>query len=195
MPKTVVVGAGPIGLYSAIMRARAGDDVTVVDRDAGPDPAGDWDRRGVMQFRHPHFFRPTVRQVFEATAPDLWEAVVAAGGIPATPPGAPAFVTGLQSRRSTFERAIRSVAAAEPGVTLRTGHADSVEIDGGRVTGLVVDGRRVDADSATVCARPVRAVRAGSPMSHGCTGFWTTPPPRSWPDPASHSARSTTATS
>jgi 2-polyprenyl-6-methoxyphenol hydroxylase-like FAD-dependent oxidoreductase len=146
MPKTVVVGAGPVGLYSAIIRARAGDEVTLVDRDAGPGPDGSWERRGVMQFRHPHFFRPTVRQVFEATAPDLWEAVVAAGGIPATPPGAPAFVTGLQSRRSTFERAIRSVAAAEPGVTLRTGHADSVEIDGGRVTGLVVDGRRVDAD-------------------------------------------------
>lgn len=146
MLKTVVVGAGPIGLYCAIMRARAGDDVTVVDRDAGPGPDGVWDRRGVMQFRHPHFFRPTVRQVFEATAPDLWAAVVAAGGIPARPPGAPDFVTGLQARRSTFEQAMRDVVAAEPGLTLRTGHADSVEMTGGRVSGLVVDGGSIETD-------------------------------------------------
>jgi 2-polyprenyl-6-methoxyphenol hydroxylase-like FAD-dependent oxidoreductase len=145
MPKTVVVGAGPIGLYCAIIRARAGDEVVVVDRDGGPVD-GDWQRRGVMQFRHPHFFRPAVRRVFEQTAPDLWAAVVGAGGIPARPPGAPEFVTGLQSRRSTFEQAIRGAATAEPRLTLHTGHADSIEIANGRVSGLVVDGRRVDAD-------------------------------------------------
>ena len=146
MPKTVVVGAGPIGLYCAIIRARAGDEVTVVDRDAGPGPDGRWERRGVMQFRHPHFFRPTVRQVFDDTAPDLWDAVVAAGGIPTHLPGAPESLTGLQCRRSVFERAIRGVAAVEPGVTLRTGHADAVEVANGRVAGVVVDGRHVDAD-------------------------------------------------
>ena len=146
MPRTVIVGAGPIGLYCAIVRARAGDEVLVVDRDAGPASDGSWDRRGVMQFRHPHFFRPTVRDVFAETAPDLWEAAVAAGGIPARPPGAPDFVVGMQARRSTFERAMRGVAAAEPGVTLRTGHADSIEIDAGRVSAAVVDGQRADAD-------------------------------------------------
>ena len=146
MPKTVVVGAGPIGLYCAIIRARSGDDVVVVDRDGGPGPDGRWERRGVMQFRHPHFFRPTVRRVFEQTAPDLWEAVVGAGGIPARPPGAPEPVSGLQSRRSTFEEAMRAVAAAEPHVALRQGHADAVEIADGRVTGLEVDGRHVEAD-------------------------------------------------
>lgn len=146
MPKTAVVGAGPIGLYSAIMRARAGDEVTVIDRDAGPEPDGRWDRRGVMQFRHPHFFRPTVKQVFEQTAPDLWTAVVLAGGIPARPPGAPEFVAGLQCRRSTFEAALRAVAVAEPGVTLRRGHVESLLIGRGGVRGVVVDGREVEAD-------------------------------------------------
>ena len=146
MARVVVVGAGPIGLYCAIIRARAGDDVVVVDRDAGPGPDGEWNRRGVMQFRHPHFFRPNVRQAFAETAPDLWDAVVAAGGIPVRPPGAPDFVTSLQSRRSTFERAIRAVAAAEPGVALRTGHADAVAVAAGRATGVVVDGRLIEAD-------------------------------------------------
>ena len=146
MAKTVVVGAGPIGLYCALIRARAGDDVILVDRDAGPADDGGWTRRGVMQFHHPHFFRPNVRQVFEATAPDLWAAVVAAGGIPAHPPGAPDFVTGLQCRRSVVERAMRAIAAAEPRVTLRTGHADSVTVRGGRVTGVVVDGADLPVD-------------------------------------------------
>lgn len=146
MAKIVVVGAGPVGLYFAIVRARRGDDVIVVDRDAGPDATGNWARRGLMQFHHPHFFRPTVRQVFEQGAPDLWDAVVAAGGVPARPPGAPEFVTGLQSRRSTFERAIRAVAQAEPGVTMRTGHARLVQVTAGRVSGVVIDGATVEAD-------------------------------------------------
>jgi flavin-dependent dehydrogenase len=146
MPKTVVVGAGPIGLFCAIVRSRAGDEVTVVDRDAGPGPDGTWDRRGVMQFLHPHFFRPKVRAVFEQTAPDLWAAVVAAGGNAVNPPGAPEFVTGLQSRRSTFERAIRAVAAADPRVTMRHGHADSLTVTDGQVTGVAVDGAEISAD-------------------------------------------------
>jgi 2-polyprenyl-6-methoxyphenol hydroxylase-like FAD-dependent oxidoreductase len=146
MTNTVVVGAGPIGLYCALVRARTGDDVVLVDRDAGPADDGGWNRRGVMQFQHPHFFRPTVRQVFEASAPDLWAAVVGAGGIPAHPPGAPDFVTGLQCRRSTFERALREVVRTEPGVTLRTGHADSVTVGDGRVSGVMVDGAELAAD-------------------------------------------------
>jgi flavin-dependent dehydrogenase len=146
MPKTVVVGAGPVGLYCAIIRARAGDEVLVLDRDAGPAPDGSWDRRGVMQFRHPHFFRPRVRAVFDQTAPDLWAAVVAAGGTAVRPPGAPEFVTGLQSRRATFETAMRAAAATEPGVTLRSGHVDSVTITEGEVSGVVVDGEELPAD-------------------------------------------------
>lgn len=140
MAKVVVVGAGPIGLYCAISLARSGNAVTVVDRDAGPAADGSWSRRGVMQFHHPHFFRPTVRQVFDQSAPDLWAAVVAAGGIPARPPGAPVFVAGLQCRRSTFERALHAVAAAEPGIFLHTGHADAIDVRHGRVAGVVVDG-------------------------------------------------------
>src|SRR4051794_23653530 len=101
MSQVVVVGAGPIGLYSAIVLARRGNEVLVVDRDGGPVD-GNWQRRGVMQFRHPHFFRPTVGDVFRDGAPELWDAVLAAGAVPATPPGAPDFVKGLQCRRSVF---------------------------------------------------------------------------------------------
>ena len=68
MARVVVVGAGPIGLYSAIMLARAGNNVVVVDRDPGPQNRT-WQRRGVMQFRHLHFFRHLVRQALLDTAP------------------------------------------------------------------------------------------------------------------------------
>jgi 2-polyprenyl-6-methoxyphenol hydroxylase-like FAD-dependent oxidoreductase len=146
--RTVVVGAGPVGLYCAIVLARAGHDVTIVDRDAGPTPDGTWDRKGVMQFRHPHFFRAITRQTFLDTAPDLWDAVVAAGGVAARPDGAPEFVTSLQCRRWVFESAVRAVAAVEPRLTLRRGHADGVVQHHGRLSGVVVDGQVVEADQA-----------------------------------------------
>ncbi len=55
--RAVIVGAGPTGLYTAIALARRGHQVTVIDRDPGPGH-GQWrDRKGVMQFHHPHHFR------------------------------------------------------------------------------------------------------------------------------------------
>jgi 2-polyprenyl-6-methoxyphenol hydroxylase-like FAD-dependent oxidoreductase len=151
MAKVVIVGAGPVGLYTAVRLARGGNQVVVVDRDGGP-VAGQWQRRGVMQFRHPHFFRPAVGDAFRDGAPQLWDAVVAAGGIPVTPPGAPEFVTGLQCRRSTFETALRGVVAGEPGVTLETGRVGRVEVADGRVTGVEADGAALPADLVIVAA-------------------------------------------
>ena len=58
--RAVIVGAGPTGLYTAIALARRGHQVTVIDRDTGPGGGQWWDRKGVMQFHHPHFFRQQV---------------------------------------------------------------------------------------------------------------------------------------
>jgi 2-polyprenyl-6-methoxyphenol hydroxylase-like FAD-dependent oxidoreductase len=144
--RAVVVGAGPVGLYAGIALARAGNDVTVIDRDLGPAADGSWERKGVMQFRHPHFFRSIVYDTFEQTAPDLLDAVLAAGAIAATPPGAPPFIRNLQCRRWVFEQAMREVASVEPNLQLRCGHVDRIEQAGGRVCGVVVDGALVCAD-------------------------------------------------
>ncbi len=149
--RAAVVGAGPIGTYLGIALARQGHQVLLIDRDPGPPSGAAWERRGVMQFSHPHFFRPQVRSALMAEMPDVWDALLAAGGLPAHPDGAPAEMTGLQCRRATFERAVWAVAAAEPGLTRIAGHAETLVADRGRVAGLVADGRLLEAD-LIVCA-------------------------------------------
>jgi 2-polyprenyl-6-methoxyphenol hydroxylase-like FAD-dependent oxidoreductase len=144
--RSVIVGAGPTGLYTAIALARRGHQVTVIDRDPGPDGGQWWDRKGVMQFHHPHFFRQQVADALQAEMPEVWAGLLAAGAVPATLPGQPRVPAGLHCRRVTFERVLRSAARAEPGVRLRTGHVDAVCSERGRVTGVRAGGRQVDAD-------------------------------------------------
>ena len=143
--RAVVVGGGPVGIFCAVALARDGHDVVVIDRDPGPGDDG-WDRRGVMQFQHPHFFRQIVRQALVEAMPDVWDALLAAGGRPALMDGMPEELTALQCRRSTFERVLRRVADRQPALQLRVGHADSVVVRDGRAAGVAVDGGTVDAD-------------------------------------------------
>lgn len=149
--RTVVVGAGPVGLYCAMALARQGDEVTVVDRDPGPAADQSWRRRGVMQFAHPHYFRHLVRLALQERLPDVWEQLLAAGGVPANFDGAPEFLTGLQCRRSTFERVLWHAAAREPRLTVRTGLVSGLVPTDGRAAGVVVDGSTLDADRV-LCA-------------------------------------------
>src|SRR5215472_2706346 len=144
--RSVIVGAGPTGLYTAVALARRGHQVTVIDRDPGPDGDQWWDRKGVMQFHHPHFFRQQVADALLAEMPEVWRGLLAAGAVPAVPPGQPGVPAGLHCRRVTFERVLRAAAQAEPRVRLRTGHVDEVCGARGRVTGVRVGRRQVDAD-------------------------------------------------
>src|SRR5215471_6003111 len=171
--RTIIVGGGPVGMFCAVALARRGDEVIVVDRDPGPPASGPWARRGVMQFHLPHFFRPMVRQAMTTQMPEVWEAILGAGGVESRPDGFPAEMTGLQCRRSTFERAVWAAVAHEPRLTLRTGHADSLLIRDGRVTGVVVDRHAVDTDRVIVAAgRASRfAAEARPPAEGGTCGF------------------------
>ncbi|PZS24849.1 MAG: FAD-dependent oxidoreductase [Pseudonocardiales bacterium] len=141
-----VIGAGPTGLYTAIALARRGREVTVVDRDPGPNGDGSWNRRGVMQFHHPHGFRQQVGEALLAEMPEVWDDLITAGAQPTTLPDQPERVVGLRCRRLIFERVLRSAAEAQPGVTLRTGHVEDVCYERGRTVGVRVDGHQVDAD-------------------------------------------------
>ncbi len=146
---TVVVGAGPTGLYTAIALARRGHEVTAIDRDPGPDGDESWKRRGVMQFHHPHAFRQQVGEALLAEMPEVWDSLITAGAeAVALPdqPDQPGRMVALRCRRLTFERVLRCAAEAEPGVTLRTGHVDDVCCEQGRAVGVRVDGHPVAAD-------------------------------------------------
>ena len=92
--RAVIVGAGPTGLYTGMALARRGHEVMIIDRD--PGPCGDrwWDRKGVMQFHHPHFFRPQVADALLAEMPEVWHGLLAAGAVPATLPGQPGVQAG-----------------------------------------------------------------------------------------------------
>jgi 2-polyprenyl-6-methoxyphenol hydroxylase-like FAD-dependent oxidoreductase len=141
-----VIGAGPTGLYTSIALARRGHEVTAIDRDPGPDGDGSWNRRGVMQFHHPHGFRQQVVEALLAEIPEVWDDLIAAGAEPTTLPDQPERVIGLRCRRLIFERVLRSAAETQPGVTLRTGHVEDVCCERGRAVGVQVDGHQVDAD-------------------------------------------------
>ncbi len=143
---TTVIGASPTGLYTAIALARRGHEVTAIDRDPGPDGDGSWNRRGVMQFHHPHGFRQQVMEALLAEMPEVWDDLIAVGAQPTTLPDQPERVVGLRCRRLIFERVLRSAAEAQPGVRLRTGHVDDVCCERGRAVGVRVDGHQVDAE-------------------------------------------------
>ena len=146
--RAIVVGAGPVGIVTAIGLARQGHEVRIVDRDPGPTADGSWDRQGVMQFRLSHGFRPHVHQVLSELMPEVLEAVIAQGAIEAEViPGLP--FKSLCTRRETFERGLRAALTKEP-VTFLLGHADSIAVDDNLLTGVVVDGALVEAELVVV---------------------------------------------
>jgi 2-polyprenyl-6-methoxyphenol hydroxylase-like FAD-dependent oxidoreductase len=140
MADILVLGAGLNGLCAALLLARDGHRVTVVERDAAdpPDPGAaweGWDRRGCAQFRLPHYLLPRFRQVLDEVLPDVAEALAAAGAarydvVDALPeqatggrrPGDDRFAA-LTARRPVLEAVLAARAAAEPGVVVRRGCA------------------------------------------------------------------------
>ncbi len=145
--RSLIVGSGPTGLILGATLARRGHQVTSVDRDPGPAPDA-WLRRGVMQFEHAHAFRPQVPTLLQAEWPEAHDEWLALGARPVEVRNAVGSrqVLGVLSRRSTFERALRTAAGGQAGLSLRTGHVDGLVVRGGRVVGARVEGSVVEAD-------------------------------------------------
>jgi 2-polyprenyl-6-methoxyphenol hydroxylase-like FAD-dependent oxidoreductase len=171
MSRILVLGGGVIGLSTAMMVARQGHSVTILEHDREPLPATPeeawqaWGRRGVAQFRLPHYLHPPVRQILESHLPDVKEALLGADCVTfdvlATMPpsmtdrtpraGDERFIT-ITGRRSTIEYAFASV--AETLIPVRRGVAVAGLLTGPsgakgvpHVTGIrTVDGEEVFAD-------------------------------------------------
>jgi 2-polyprenyl-6-methoxyphenol hydroxylase-like FAD-dependent oxidoreductase len=177
MSTITVLGAGMNGLTTAMLLARDGHEVTVLERDPSCPPTTparaweQWERPGVGQFRQLHFMLPRWREELQETLPEVLDDLVAAGGIrlnllAAVPeerrgplrPGDERFET-ITARRPVLEAVLAAVAGRTPGLKIRRGVAVTGFVTGTpsapgvpHVAGVRTgDGERILADLVVDC--------------------------------------------
>ncbi len=139
--KIVIIGAGIVGLGTALLLSGDGHEVTVLERDAEAPPAGadeiwsGWQRKGVNQFRLPHFFLARFRSLLNSELPEVKQELMTAGAVRLNPVlDAPEPLRGparpedsafecISGRRCVVEAAVATVAARAPRLEIRRGTA------------------------------------------------------------------------
>ncbi len=138
--KIVIVGVGVVG-FAGLLLSGDGHEVKVLERDAEAAPAGaeeiweTWQRKGVSQFRLPHFFLARYRDLLDSELPEVKKGLIAAGAVCRNPVlDAPEAIRGsaregddafecISGRRCVVEAAVASVAGRAPHLEIRRGAA------------------------------------------------------------------------
>ncbi|HEY7032188.1 MAG TPA: hypothetical protein VH482_12695 [Thermomicrobiales bacterium] len=164
-----VIGGSAAGSFAALLLARAGHDVRVLERDH-LEPAPDVEAAAAAAFRptapqivQPHIVMAKCRELLRERLPDVYRGLLAAGVAEAPlathmPPSLADTTAGpgderltvLATRRSTVDWVLRRAVLAESGVTLRCGvRVVGLRADAGeppRVTGVRTDQGDIEAD-------------------------------------------------
>jgi 2-polyprenyl-6-methoxyphenol hydroxylase-like FAD-dependent oxidoreductase len=184
MGGVIICGGGACGLLTAMVLARDGHQVTVLERDPSPQPAVDkawesWERRGVNQFRLPHFLLPAFREYATRELPGLIGAMEAAGALrfnflgPVAPSVDPAGrYDTVTARRPILESVLASAAEATSGVRIRRGVALSGLVWGPQATRGIphVRGVRTDSGKEITADLVIDAMGRRSPLQRWIAG-------------------------
>ncbi len=153
MAQILQVGGGMCGLLSAVLLAKDGHDVTLLERDAMEPPADPeeawerWERKGVNQFRMLHFLQPRFRAIAEVHLPEFVDALDKAGAarfnsideiddaVTGRRRADDDRFTALTGRRPVIESAMGAVADSTPRLTVRRGVAVAGLLTGASANG------------------------------------------------------------
>ena len=152
--KIVFCGGGVCGLATAMMLAKDGHEVTILERDPQDVPDsidgawGAWERKGVAQFHQAHNLFPGVRLILQSELPEVFDTFERAGAYRFDMVGnLPPMITdreprpidtnlwSLTGRRTTIEYVVARAAANAPNVDVRRG-VQAVEL----ITGSSANG-------------------------------------------------------
>lgn len=166
--RVVVVGSSAAGQFAALLLARAGHDVQLLDRDelaVAPDvgtAAATAFRSSAPQIVQPHALLPGARLLLRRHLPDVYAALIDAGALESTlamtappwldlePQAGDEDYTWIATRRSTLDLVLRRAVTEQQGITRCFGvKVTGLLADRGvppRVRGVRVQGGDVDAD-------------------------------------------------
>jgi 2-polyprenyl-6-methoxyphenol hydroxylase-like FAD-dependent oxidoreductase len=138
--RIAIAGGSAAGLFAALLLARAGHDVVVLERDQ-LEPAADVESAAAVAFRpsapqivQPHLIMARCRQLLVERLPDVYAGMLAAGVAEAplrtqmpdtladtSPRPGDEDLMPVMTRRSTVDWVLARAAAAEPRVEMRYG--------------------------------------------------------------------------
>ena len=155
--RIVVAGGGVAGLATALLLARDGREVVVIERDeldsGVPENATEWPRKGIAHFRQPHAFIPRGRQELAGELPDVYGALLRVGAhdvdlrqkLPGEVVVGDESLQYLAVRRPLIEWALRRAVAAEPRIAVHANvRVEGLVVEAGSVRGVRVSGATLD---------------------------------------------------